>query len=285
MSKDPRSGAAPKSMRLAKYLAGCGVGSRRHCEDFIREGQVTVNERTVDDPATNVDPEVDEVAYKGRPVRPRRSVYLALHKPRGYVSTQSDPHAERVISELFPRQFGRLFTIGRLDRDSEGLILVTNDGEFAQRLQHPRYGVLKRYRVTVAGKPPPDVLKRMEEGFEHGGEFLKAESARWAHNRKGRTLLITLREGRNREIRRLCSALGMTVQRLTRQAVGPVLLRGIRPGKWRHLTEEELDRLRSPQARLAGQRPRPPLRGRGTRGNGSLAGRRRRSRGSSGSDG
>lgn len=240
-------GNTGETMRLARYLASCGIDSRRHCENHIRAGRVTVNDKRIDDPATNIDTAVDIVTFDGRPLRPKRSVYLALHKPAGYVSTAEDPHAERVISELFPKQFGRLFTVGRLDLDSEGLILVTNDGEFAQHLQHPRHGVLKRYRVTVAGKPPRDALEMMERGFRHGGDFLQAESVRWAPNRRGRVLLITLREGKNREIRRLCSACGMTVQRLVRQSVGPVKLTRLRSGKWRHLTDTELTDLRTPQ--------------------------------------
>lgn len=245
-----RSGG--ETMRLARYMAVCGIDSRRHCEDHIRAGRVTVNEWRADDPATNIDTAVDIVTFDGRPVSPKRSVYLALHKPSGYVSTSADPHAERVISELFPKQFGRLFTVGRLDRDSEGLILVTNDGEFAQRLQHPSHGVRKRYRVTVAGKPARDALEQMERGFRHGGDFLQAESVRWAPNRKGRVLQIALREGKNREIRRLCSACGMTVQRLVRQSVGPVKLTRLRAGKWRHLTDAELTELRIPQTSKPG---------------------------------
>lgn len=237
-----------ETMRLARYLAACGIDSRRHCEDHIRAGRVTVNDRRVDEPATNIHTAVDIVTFDTKLVRPKRSVYLALHKPPGYVSTSEDPHAKHVISELFPRQFGRLFTVGRLDRDSEGLILVTNDGEFAQQLQHPRHGVLKRYRVTVAGKPPRDVLETMARGFQHGGDFLQVESARWAPNRRGRVLLIALREGKNREIRRLCSACDMTVQRLVRQSVGPVKLTRLRAGKWRHLTDTELAELRTSQS-------------------------------------
>ena len=230
-------------MRLARFLATAGIGSRRSCERLIRDGRVNVNASVIDQPATNVDPEIDAVTCDGKPVRPRRSVYLALNKPRGFTCSNADEHADRLVSELFPARYGRLFTVGRLDRDSEGLILVTNDGEFAQRINHPKFGVLKRYRAKVAGKPPPDVLERMIQGFEHGGEFLKAERVRWAPRENGKTLLLTLREGKKREVRRMCTACGLTVRRLTRESVGPVHLRRLKAGKWRHLTDEELDAL------------------------------------------
>lgn len=244
---NPASGPLPDGpVRLARFLAAVGLGSRRGCEELICDGQIRVNGEIVTEPGTNVTPGEDEVTHNDRPVRPAKSVTILLNKPRGYTCSASDAHAEKLVTELFPKVPGRLFTVGRLDRDSEGLVLATNDGALAQSLQHPRCGVRKVYKVTVAGKPPPDVLRIMTKGIEHGGDFLRAESASWMAKREGKVLRIVLTEGKNREIRRLCSALGLTVHRLQRIQYGPLSLTNLRPGRWRSLSAAELANLRTP---------------------------------------
>ncbi len=231
--------------RLQKWLAFCGYGSRRACEQLIQQGRVEVNGV----PATlgmKVDPERDVITVDGRRVQPpAQRVYLMLNKPRGYTTTRKDPHAPHTVMELLKDAPAGVFPVGRLDTDSEGLLLFTNDGDFANRLMHPRYKLPKTYRVWVRGKPSERALKRLREGVElEDGVTAPAEVKLLRAGQEQSLLEIVLREGRKRQIRRMCQAVGHPVQRLMRIAIGDLRLpRDLPPGKWRALTPDELAQL------------------------------------------
>jgi 23S rRNA pseudouridine2605 synthase len=240
-------------VRLAKFLAHAGVASRRASERLVAEGRVTVAGEVVTDPARDVD-ESSRVAVDDRPVKPEPRVVYALNKPAGAVSTARDTHGRPTVVELV-RSRHRLYPVGRLDADSTGLILLTNDGELAERLTHPRHGVRKVYRARVV--PPrisPAALRALREGVEL--EDGVTAPARVRHPRQG-VLEITIREGRKRQVRRMCEAVGHRVVDLERVAFGPLGLRGLAPGESRRLTKSEVERLRgstAPDRRRAGRR-------------------------------
>lgn len=236
-------------MRIARFLAAAGRGSRRACEDLVTGGTVTVNGARVATPATVVNPEADRVCCAGKPVTLPEFVYLVLNKPRGYTCSARDRHARHLVHELLPRRMGRLFTVGRLDRDSEGLLIVTNDGAFAQKLAHPRFGIRKRYRVRCRGRVDRKVLDTLRAGVEDDGEFLQPQTVLLRRRTKtGAELEFVLGEGRKRELRRLCKHVGLTVERLVRTAVGPVSLDGVPAGAWRRLTDSERDGFLAPRS-------------------------------------
>jgi 23S rRNA pseudouridine2605 synthase len=231
----------PDSMRIAKYLAAAGLGSRRACERIVADGEVSVNGEVLDSPARNVVPGVDEVRVRGRLVAPDKHVYVALNKPVGYTCSQRDDYAEHLVYELLPESLGRLFTIGRLDRDSEGLILLTNDGDFGQALSHPSRGVEKVYHVDCRGLLTDEVRRQLLVGVRDQGELLKPLDVRVLEQR-GRSCRVEFRlgEGRKREVRRLCSFAHLGVVRLVRVSIGALKLGTMESGKWRHLTGREV---------------------------------------------
>jgi 23S rRNA pseudouridine2605 synthase len=231
-------------VRLAKYLAHSGVASRRAAEKLIAAGRVTVGGDVVTDPARDVD-ETSGVRFDGGPVGPESREVYALNKPVGVVSTARDPGGHRTVVELVPSQ-RRLYPVGRLDQDSSGLILLTNDGELANLLMHPRYGVEKTYRVTVARSRVDDAaLQGLRDGVElDDGPTRPAKVRRLG----ARELEITIAEGRNRQVRRMVEAVGHRVGALERTAFGPLRLAGMNPGEHRRLREDEVERLR----RIAG---------------------------------
>jgi len=241
-SKSPRRAAAhPDGERLQKVLAAAGVGSRRECEDLITAGRVEINRRMVTELGTRVDPARQEIRLDGVPLRQSRPVYYAVNKPVGVVSTNRDPSGRPRVIDLVPAKGARLFTIGRLDLNSEGLILVTNDGGLANRLTHPRYGVAKTYRVQVAGRPDREILAQLRRGVYLAEGLAKIERVRVRSRYKDSSILeMVLREGRNREIRRVLARLGHKVLRLVRTAVGPVKLGKMPPGEYRTLTRDEV---------------------------------------------
>src|SRR5215207_1609246 len=227
-------------MRLAKYLARAGVASRRAAEGLIAEGRVSVAGQVVCDPARDVD-ESSRVAVDGRAVGPEPREVHALNKPRGVVSTARDTHGRPTVVELVRSQ-RRLYPVGRLDADTTGLILLTNDGELAERLTHPRHGVEKVYRARVRpGRVAPEALKALREGVElEDGRTAPARARQPAPG----VLEITLREGRKRQVRRMVEAIGHRVIELERVAFGPLGLRGLEPGQSRRLRKAEVERLR-----------------------------------------
>jgi 23S rRNA pseudouridine2605 synthase len=228
-------------VRLQKWLADAGVASRRASEAIILAGRVEVNGVVVRELGARVDPAVARVTVDGQPIRPRRKQYVALHKPPGYLCTRQDPENRRTVFALLPAEWGHLYPVGRLDRDSEGLMLLTNDGDFCLRLTHPRYGVLKKYHVLVEGRVPPDLPAQLTRGVWDAGQHLRAHRARVleAHQRHS-VLEMELNEGRNREIRRLLGRLGWRIERLARVQIGPLKLGELPPGKWRMLTPAEI---------------------------------------------
>jgi 23S rRNA pseudouridine2605 synthase len=233
--------------RLQKFLAEAGVASRRASEQIILTGRVSVNGAVVRQLGTKIDPGHDRIELDGQPLKPRRKLYIALHKPRGFLCTRQDPYDRRTITELLPREWNHLSSVGRLDSESEGLIFLTNDGDFSLRLAHPRYGVRKVYRVTVEGRLEPPVLQKLIAGVEEAGELLKADKVRLNSANKTQSVLeLELGEGKNREVRRMFAALGFEVSRLLRTQIGRIKLGELPPGKWRTLTEPEIKSLLAP---------------------------------------
>jgi 23S rRNA pseudouridine2605 synthase len=227
-------------MRLGKFLAHAGVASRRAAEDIVREGRVTVDGEVVTDPAREVG-ESHAVALDGRRVEPEPHEVHALNKPAGVVSTARDTHGRPTVVQLV-RSPRRLYPVGRLDADSTGLILLTNDGELAERLTHPRYGVKKVYRARVTpGRLSPRALQALKHGVElDDGPTAPAQVRQAARG----VVEIAVREGRKRQVRRMLEAVGHRVVELERVAFGPLGLRGLEPGKSRRLTKAEVERLR-----------------------------------------
>jgi 23S rRNA pseudouridine2605 synthase len=232
-------------MRLNKYLAHAGVGSRRHCEDLILRSRVTIDGNKVRELGTQVDPGTNKVCVDGQPVKAERPVYWLVNKPRGYLCTNYDPAGRPLAVELVPHVPQRIYTVGRLDEGSEGLLLLTNDGELALRLTHPRYGVEKTYIVQVAGNPGKDDLQQLLKGvWLSDGHVHARHVKRLRHQGESTWLEIVLSEGKNREIRRMLARLGHKVMRLRRVALGRVRLGRLAPGKSRPLGHAELESLR-----------------------------------------
>lgn len=246
-------------IRINAFLASAGIGSRRSVEELIRDGKVTINRQVVRDLSARVDPLHDEVHCRNRPLRPLPLEYIILHKPRGYACTQHDPHAKQTIYELLPSHLRHLAYAGRLDVDSEGLLLLSNDGAWLNRLTHPRCGITKVYETEVHGLPAAATIERMVRGVASRGEWLKASSARIMHSRRNSALLrLTLQEGKKREIRRLMACLTHPVIRLKRVAVGAISLGHLRNGEWRRLTREEITRVfTNPPSAPPQRQPRP----------------------------
>ncbi len=232
-------------VRLQKLLAQSGVGSRRACEELMLDGLVEVDGEVVTRLGTKVDPRTAVIRVAGKRLPPVSvNVYLALNKPRGVVSTMSDPQGRRTLTDLVADRPERLFHVGRLDTDTEGLILLTNDGEFAQRVAHPSYELDKVYVAEVEGLVDRAVVRRLRAGVTLEDGPVDVGGCRVVSKARDRSIVeLTIHEGRNRIVRRLLDAVGHPVLRLTRTAVGPVVLRGLAPGASRDLTSEELGAL------------------------------------------
>jgi 23S rRNA pseudouridine2605 synthase len=235
----------PAGVRLQKVLAAAGVGSRRSCEELIGAGRVEVDGEIVRRFGARVDPETQIIRVDGKRIPARADLtYLALNKPPGVVSTMSDDRGRRTIADLIGDHDERLFHVGRLDYDTEGLILLTNDGELAHRLAHPRYGVLKTYLAEVSGPLPRDVGRRLTTGVELTDGTVVADRFRVVDQAGSRVLVeLTLHEGRKHVVRRMLAKVGHPVSRLVRTQVGPVSLGSLRPGSTRRLTTAEVGNL------------------------------------------
>ncbi len=232
--------------RLQKVLAARGVASRRAAEELIQEGRVTVDGRVVQELGTRVDPERAAIRVDGRPLKQPRATYLLLNKPRGYLTTASDPEGRRTVYDLLLDQRERVFPVGRLDMDSEGLLLLTNDGELANRIAHPRYRLDKEYHALVAGTPTPQELDHLRRGglLVEGGRTSPADIAVLDRGPEGTWLRVIIHEGRKRQVRRMLEAVGHPVRRLRRVRLGPLTLAGLPAATYRPLTPQELARLR-----------------------------------------
>jgi 23S rRNA pseudouridine2605 synthase len=239
--------------RLQKVLAAAGVASRRECEQLILDGRIEIDRKLVTELGTRVDPHKQEIRIDGEVLHQAKPVYFAVHKPEGVVCTSRDPAGRPRVVDMLPPGAPRAYCVGRLDMSSEGLILVTNDGELANGLTHPRHGVEKIYHVQVAGHLDEEALKKLRKGMHLAEGFASVKHLRVKSKRKNGTILeMILDEGRNREIRRLFARIGHKVQRLTRIAVGPVRLGDLPSGAVRLLTKQEVAALR--QAIAAGPR-------------------------------
>jgi 23S rRNA pseudouridine2605 synthase len=250
----PRGPGAGGAVRLQKLLAQAGFASRRGAERLIQAGRVTINGQPVVELGVRADPARDRIAVDGRPIgRPDARRYVLLHKPPGYLTTRDDPRGRPRVFDLLPELGVRLHSVGRLDYDAEGLLLLTNDGALTYRLTHPRHGVPRVYRVLVEGRADDAALAALRRGVVLEDGPARADAARrvGGPGPGGTWLELTLREGRYREVKRLCRAVGLSVRRLVRVAFGPLSLGGLPPGDWRDLTPGEV-------AALAGE---PPPRG------------------------
>jgi pseudouridine synthase len=231
-------------VRLQKFLAEAGVASRRASEEIIVQARVSVNCKVVTELGTKVDPARDQIIVDGKLVRTKRKLYVALHKPAGCVCSRKDERDRPTIYELLPPDWSNVQSVGRLDYDTEGLLLLTNDGELSLRLTHPRYGVKKLYEVTVEGRAELDQMEALTRGIRDEGELLRAQRVRITRATKSRSVIeLELTEGKNREVRRMCAAIGLNVERLVRTQVGKIKLGELRAGKWRALTETEIKTL------------------------------------------
>jgi len=233
-----------EKIRLQKYLAQCGVASRRKAEEYIRDGKVRVNGLIVTELGVKVSPD-DRVEVDGKPVKPENNkVYILLHKPRGYVTTVSDPEGRKTVLELVQGINERVYPVGRLDYDTSGLLLLTNNGDFANLLMHPRHEILKVYIATVKGKPTDEAIERLKTGVRIDDYVTAPAFVKVLNYYENKTKLeITIHEGRNRQIRKMCEKIGHPVIRLKRIAYGNLELGGLKPGEWRFLTDKEVKQL------------------------------------------
>ncbi len=235
-------------MRLQKFLAQAGVASRRASEAIISDGRVTVNGEVITELGSRVDPHKDVITLDGKVIElPREYRTIALYKPRGVICSASSEQGKTVL-DLLGNAKERLFPIGRLDKDSEGLILLTNDGELANILTHPRHQQIKRYEVTVSGDVNDRTLTTLNDRLEIDGYKIRAAKVTVAQRRResGKTVLIfELREGRNRQIRKMCDAVGLRIHRLVRTQIKHLALGNLTPGKWRNLTAAEVEQLKT----------------------------------------
>ena len=237
--------------RLQKVMAHAGVASRRKCEDLILQGRVRVNGQVVTQLDTKVDPAQDTIEVGGQPITLEKKVYIVLHKPKGYLSDTLDFRGRPSALGLVP-DGKRLYPAGRLDARSEGLLLLTNDGELTYLLTHPRYEHAKEYHVYVEGHPNDETLKRWRQGVFLDGRQTAPAEVSVLRRERGRTWLrVVLREGLKRQIRRVAAMLGHPVHQLIRVRIGPVQLGNLKPGEWRYLTKRELKELEELKRQLS----------------------------------
>lgn len=230
-----RESDTTKTIALNAYLSKAGVDSRRKCVDIVKSGRVSVNGKIIDNPACRVSAS-DDVAVDGASLTLNETWHVMLNKPCGYVCTSSDPHAEKTVFDLIKTPGVRLFTVGRLDKESEGLLLLTNDGEFAMRATHPRHGVKKRYEVTLDTPLTAAMMKRMLAGIVDQGETLRALAV---ESLGGKRYAVVMGEGKKREVRRLMADAGKKTIRLRRVAVGGLRLGNLPVGEWRRLSKKD----------------------------------------------
>ncbi|QDU80422.1 Ribosomal large subunit pseudouridine synthase B [Polystyrenella longa] len=233
-----------KKIRLQKFLAAAGVGSRRRCEELILKGLVCVDGEVINHAGAMVDPDHQKIEVEGDYLKKEPKRYYLLHKPAGYLCTSKDPAGRPLAIDLIDREHYRLFTVGRLDENSAGLLLVTNDGELANRLAHPRYEIARTYEVQVAGRPTPETLGSIRNGLWFSDGFFKVARVKQLNRRGNSTFLqVELHEGKNREVRRLFARVGHKVMHLQRVRFGPLNLGRLGLGKYRSLTKTEFDAL------------------------------------------
>jgi 23S rRNA pseudouridine2605 synthase len=233
--------------RLQKILAEAGIASRRKCEEIITAGRVQVNGEVVTTLGVKVDPEQDEIQVDGRFINQQKKIYVLLNKPKGVITSSTDPEGRKVVTDFLPGITERVYPVGRLDYDTEGLLLLTNDGEFAHLLTHPKHHVPRTYQATVKGVPHGTILEKLRSGIqlEDGMTFpAEVEYADISPEKNETIVQITIYEGRNRQVRRMFEAVSFPVIRLRRIKFGPIFLMGVPRGKYRHLTLNEIKELK-----------------------------------------
>ncbi len=230
--------------RLQKILARAGIGSRRKCEEYIKAGRVQVNGKPITLMGYKADPDKVRITFDGKPVASEQNIYILLNKPTGYVTTLSDPQGRAIVTDLLPDIDQRIFPVGRLDLNSEGALLLTNDGRLTNHILHPRYGVAKTYEVTVDKRPAPALLQRLEQGiFLDGVKTLPAKIRLLSPQQQKIRLEIILHEGKKRQVRKMFSAIGHPVKRLKRTAYGGLKLGRLDSGHHRYLTKKDLKKI------------------------------------------
>lgn len=238
--------ASGKPMRLQRYLAQCGLGSRRECEEYITAGRVEIDGTVVTRLGTTVDPAQQTVSLDGERLKLERKKYFMLNKPPGFLCTANDPEGRRRVLDLFPEEGPRLFTVGRLDENTTGLLIVTNDGDLAQKLAHPRYRIFRLYRAQVAGQPGPEIFQQLKDGlFFTEGRFRVYDVKPVKKQKDSTWVEVTMTEGQNREIRRLFARVGHKIMKLERIGYGPLRLGRVPLGEYRDLSRNELASLHS----------------------------------------
>lgn len=245
--------------RLNKYLAHSGVGSRRYCDELVFSGRVRVDGQVVKEPGHRLDPAINKVQVDDLAIEQEKKVYWVVNKPPGYLCTNHDPGGRPRAIDLLPHVDQRIYTVGRLDEDSEGLLLMTNDGDLAFKLMHPRYGVAKTYQVQVAGKPTREDMQKLLDGIWLSDGLVKARRVKRLRQQGESTWLeIVLCEGKNREIRRMLARRKHKVMRLRRIGIGPIRLDRLPRGKARKLSREEQERLQALTSRKTGEKSATP---------------------------
>ncbi|MCF6188676.1 MAG: rRNA pseudouridine synthase [Desulfobulbaceae bacterium] len=230
--------------RLQKILARAGIGSRRKCEEFIKQGRVTVDGKPITGMGTKVDAAKARITFDGKPISSQEPVYLLLNKPTGYVTTLSDPQGRPIITDLLPEITARVFPVGRLDLNSEGALLITNDGRMTNFILHPRYGVNKTYEITVNTAPDSERIHRLERGIILDGTRTLPAEIRFLSRKKGNVRLqVILHEGKKRQVRKMFSAIGHPVKTLKRTAYGRLTLGRLRPAEYRFLTGKDIKKV------------------------------------------
>ena len=229
-----------EKISLSKYLSVCGTASRRKSCDLIKQGKVQVNRQVITEPGYKISPQ-DEVIFAGKQVLSQEKVYIMLNKPRGYICTSDDPHAPKKAIDLIkmpPEQANiRIFSAGRLDKDSEGLLIFTNDGDYAEKIMHPKHEIMKNYQVKTISEIPDKILDKLQRGINDDNEFLKAHKIK----KEGNCLYtFILNEGKKREIRRMVKFAGTGIRSLRRIALGALTLGELKNGEWKYLTPEEI---------------------------------------------
>jgi len=228
-------------MRIQRFLARAGLTSRREAKTLLEKGVIKVNGEVVSEPFFQVDPEKDLIEFKGKRLKiPGKWTYIILNKPRGVITSVSDELGRKTVMDLIPTKNKGLVPAGRLDEDSEGLLLITNDGDLVHGLTHPSFEIEKEYEVTLP-RVPGEELKKMEKGIQVGNDYLKASKVTFPGGKK---LVITLKEGKNREIRRMLGMLGYRAERLKRITIGCLSLSNLKPGEYRELTSKEISKLK-----------------------------------------
>jgi 23S rRNA pseudouridine2605 synthase len=244
--------------RLQKLIAAAGLASRRHAEEMIEAGEVTVNGEVVREQGTKADPARDHIKVRGKLINPllekQEKIYVLLNKPRGYLSALSDDERRPLVTDLVPPSLGRLYPVGRLDFNTEGLLILTNDGELTNHVTSARNHVVKVYEVKVKGVPPEEQVARLRRGIrlDDGVKTAPAQIVKTDETKTNAWYEVTLREGRNQQIRRMFDSIGHSVIKLRRVRIGPVIAEGILIGQWRHLTPAEVKRLKGEQGAKGG---------------------------------